>query len=1360
MSFVRIYQGRVSKIENVSSESKKQGTVTDGEICLDELGRFHALFSDAVNYYSLAFGAVIHASETPKLKNFVGRLKECWKENPRHRGRGEGLEASFRRTFGLKDPCNIEEAFETILAGNDDSVTAEMLCLAGESLLGDLGGEGSIQQGSKTYFPLFCVSATAANFPRGRVNRLKAEGKAILPSILWTAEEATYQTALAKLHFEYFANPNTEGTVFQAEEARARLRESLDKEHKYNAFSEEEATHYREVIDRLPDDLSFPKYTGGSVNKEALERRLNVYLLLRYVDPSFALLQRLRDLFPEPRKYQTEFNRDQNEERLVGLGNDPIKLSRGSRGYVFPAFTSLSSWKDGKAGTSNFRGFDVLAFAEALKGISQFQSMTDKREDELRKEEAKLDWMLGKTDKLPPKEHEDDASLPILQGDPRFEALKELLSGISDEDGQVLSARTLHPRALRGFTNIRERWLKCQKASGENVREEDLLAIVQEEQAKQSRTFGDANLFGALAKPTFQLIWHKRPERGENVSDDILRDTLNYSELMRRCEDLRRPVNFSPAHPTLSCRQFLFSDLTGKSKMVLQKANKNDRTVVISFAQRLNGLWREVRAQLTFTAPRIHRDDLIAGTGADWLPPMMKALGAEMPKPQVSKEPALALMPKVKGEEMHYLLNMPVTFEFAKGQQAGLKRLDWNRHFNGVSGQRIHLHDPETLRKDKKITPWFEQANAREGGFQVLGVDLGLRSGAACSLLEVARSKQETGDGRKGKPCIDLGYTSEEQGPWVAKTKHPLTVKLPGEDQKVCLNGKWRQEFYGSRGRFSTDEEYQQALLLESQYVVDGEPGSWVGSHAKAFSFPEQNDKLLIVLRRLMSQRRQIYRFSWMIEKKPEETLKAIKESVVFKPLVEKSTNSIVVKEELREAYEDSRESIQQFIETLGDRILPVRGQRWHWRAHTIASFASKGWHELVLESDKDFRPKIKGQRGLSIARLEQITAFRKCLLSYNRSCLEVFAAEPKNGESFRGEFTPEPCLSILDRLTELKDQRIKQTAHGIIQHALGLRLKSVPANQKGNAVHGVYEKVPGRRPADLIVMEDLARYRASQGRGKQENGALMQWCHRAVLDKVKQMAEPFGIPVIEVQPAYSSRFHSLTGSIGFRANRVTAREAQSDFANHMISKLSGAKGTDHQEALVTLFQCHREAKAQIRCLPALFIPQDGGTDFIGLSRKNDGRVEGTAPYQADLNAATNLALSAIAAPTAFHIHRRVRIEKKKAYEVVRSNKREKAAFPQKVMVDEARLSSKAKQNVFIDMGGLAGPETFHIDGIPLPVGTSLELFSAAKRSRYEVCRLFNNTLLKAAGLPEIKKESALDDVAIAIIDEDDEIPM
>src|SRR5437899_11889948 len=118
-----------------------------------------------------------------------------------------------------------------------------------------------------------------------------------------------------------------------------------------------------------------------------------------------------------------------------------------------------------------------------------------------------------------------------------------------------------------------------------------------------------------------------------------------------------------------------------------------------------------------------------------------------------------------------------------------------------------------------------------------------------------------------------------------------------------------------------------------------------------------------------------------------------------------------------------------------------------------------------------------------------------------------------------------------------------------ILAQALGVRLKAPGStddehkHRETENIHGEYERIPGRQPVDFIVLEDLSRYTTDKSRSRSENSRLMKWCHRAINEKVKLLAEPFGIPVLEVFASYTSKFDARTGAPGFRATEVTAAD-------------------------------------------------------------------------------------------------------------------------------------------------------------------------------------------------------------------------
>src|SRR5207248_10178657 len=133
----------------------------------------------------------------------------------------------------------------------------------------------------------------------------------------------------------------------------------------------------------------------------------------------------------------------------------------------------------------------------------------------------------------------------------------------------------------------------------------------------------------------------------------------------------------------------------------------------------------------------------------------------------------------------------------------------------------------------------------------------------------------------------------------------------------------------------------------------------------------------------------------------------------------------------------------------------------------------------------------------------------------------------------------PDPCPDILKRLSEIREQRVNQIAHMIIAEALGVRSTGHAhtdedrIRRRAADVHGEYERF--RPPVDCIVREDLSRYLSNQGRAKSENSRLMEWCHRQVNGKVKELAEPFGSPGLESAAAWSSRCSSSSGIARFR---------------------------------------------------------------------------------------------------------------------------------------------------------------------------------------------------------------------------------
>jgi IS605 OrfB family transposase len=331
------------------------------------------------------------------------------------------------------------------------------------------------------------------------------------------------------------------------------------------------------------------------------------------------------------------------------------------------------------------------------------------------------------------------------------------------------------------------------------------------------------------------------------------------------------------------------------------------------------------------------------------------------------------------------------------------------------------------------------------------------------------------------------------------------------------------------------------------------------------------------------------------------------------------------------------------------EHCLPLRKRHWRWNAAEHRLQMDKG------DTDPKHVPYIKGMRGLSIRRLEQVLRLRQLCQSYakleKRYRLPDTGIEPQ--PTRRGENVDDPCPDLLEKSNELRDQRVNQAAHLILAEALGLELKSPQEveNKKTRRsevdLHGEYKELRDPKTGkplprcSVIVLEDLSRYRTSQDRTRGENSRLMQWAHRAIIKKLADIAKPFGITLMLVDPAFSSRFDSRTGLPGVRVNSESRGfHEKMPYAAWMKQKGKDGKPSDLAEKvtkLKNLFDKHENYTGQ------LLIAVDGGKQFLPVSANHDGIEKDFYPPNADENAAINIGLRAVAHPDRWDIFPRLR---------------------------------------------------------------------------------------------------------------------
>lgn len=333
---------------------------------------------------------------------------------------------------------------------------------------------------------------------------------------------------------------------------------------------------------------------------------------------------------------------------------------------------------------------------------------------------------------------------------------------------------------------------------------------------------------------------------------------------------------------------------------------------------------------------------------------------------------------------------------------------------------------------------------------------------------------------------------------------------------------------------------------------------------------------------------------------------------------------------------------------------LPLRGRHWGWERSRKARLH---WDE----KDDKHTPNIMGMRGLSMRRLDQILSLRQRCQSFakleDRYHQQFKLGNYNPPDSIARELIEDVCPLLLERSNRIREQRVDQVAHLILAEALGMELKSPEEvkDKKGRKtevdLHGEYKRRKDTHGKEyprcsVIVLENLERYKMSQERTRSENSRLMQWAHRAIIEKLEDMCRPFGITLMLVDPAFSSHFDSRTGLPGVRVNEVPRGfEQKYPYAKWVNDKTKAGGETQLAKDIKKLaaqFEAHKDYNGK------LVLAVEGGTDFVPVLTPLGGKDT----FNADIGAAGNIGLRAIADPQRWDIFPRLRTKKVSETEV------------------------------------------------------------------------------------------------------------
>lgn len=1319
VSMNRIYQGRVTKVELLDqkkNEVLKECSKTDGEGILWD---FHELFQDAVNYYLVCLMALAGDPENPvfKIRERVDRDdpdSNVWKPFRRNGQMRRGMR-EVARYFGLTpEASTFAECCSNAIDGNRSDPA--LLDLALQELLHYCSGDGKIQQEGRSMLPRFCNPEYKGSFSTGATADLRQYGAERLSSDFHAlSTQAEFSRFADDFELGWVVNISQRGRVASGEKSRARLlkavahfgqfygthRSATKMDERISTFLRENPSCEQLLISiekqiNTMDEAQLPDIPP---NAKSIADRVEACLLFKYF-PSPELADLVKVSFP--RKEQTA----KPSGQFDCFGDDAIKLARGSRGYVFPAFSSSKEF-GGSQAKPQWIEFDIMAFKEALKALHQIEQKGEERQKDRAQKQKRLSYMeSGRGFK---QAADDDSDLPpVLAGDPRIERLKAVLEELkrsSEMAAEDESEYGLNERTIRGFEKLAAKWMrvKVDQLSPDDAVSE-LKKRLTEFQVEEKNTMGSVELFEKLMRPENWIVWRNAFDHtpDEYLDQKFSRNPLEAYVIKLGLEEeisrLSEPIRFTPADPIHSRRQYPFGDKNTFKPKGQYRHEPGCLAVVVGLAVRNGGVWEKQRVRLHYSAPRFLRDGLRSDseelTKMPWLQPMMEALGIETACPQDLHNVPVFLMPSRgrKGEVMVHL-NFPVTLDEANIVSALGQRERWNRQFAGGKDKNIYLLWPN----DTGPNGWKDSAwHLDPKPFRLLSVDLGTRDAGAAAIIECRPDEKfdPRPDGR-GRHCRFIGEAGGRR--WHAAVLKTGMLRLPGEDAMVWRNGQLCQEYSGEKGRLASVAETKEAAGV---VMALGYPDLLDNSPEDSRFFARQNQKLLLALRWSQKRLASWQSWSWMLgtDAKREQAQAGLATDEALPDELKKwmaDDKWPLVGERLNTEIEQLKELLSRQLVQIASRVVPLRGRNWEW----VKRWDEPGYVLRQTERGSDpSKTKIAGQRGLSMERIEQIEDLRKRCQSLNKALQHSPGEKPVLGFRTKGRAAADPCPDLLEKLDHLREQRVNQTAHLILAEALGVQLRphrKTKVERTAKDIHGEYEKV--REPVDFIVLEDLNRYLTSQGRSKTENSRLMKWCHRALLIKLKQLCETYGIPVLETAAAYSSRFSAKDGVPGFRAKEVSLADK-----NRFPWKRMLEQGDADATRLFTLLEEISSGQSPERPRK-LLAPVAGGPIFVPMLGNET---------QADINAAINLGLRAVAAPDVLEIHHKIRTEKtgdSTLTSLVRSN-REKARWGDKPASFEFGSGVKLDRNsnCFPLSGFAADYEGCSVEGRAFATGKGL----------------------------------------------------
>ena len=951
----RIYQGRVVACKNEQGE-----TIVDFEKLLL---KHHEIFQDAVNYYLFCLVAMSQESD-PIFGKIRQQILNVWDDFYRNGLLRLGLKHSLARTLNIKVNIDGDKGINFVkdLVLEHTSVPPEIL----QEALSHIAQKSrkKVRDYSKTYFSQLCSSSFNGNFDLDPKALEQNNGYNQLLDALYSENPLeNINKIIPKMDIGWCGIKTQTGKYFEGQDAVKTLKEAIE-------YFIDNPTSYitSDSINRLNFYLSQVDKLGaisfGRNNKANMKKR-NAMWLLRFFPDDFTI---------GLMKTIIKKKKNENEKNLLApkFSDDPIKLSRGEKGYVFKPFTDLPIWKSNTAWSI----FDKEAFCKALTIIDQFNTKVTERNLECEKYEKAVAWMEGRLNTHPSipdvdneiDDNDESNQLPKLTSDTRYIKLNNLLNrelAINNfwTEEEVIEYG-LSERTIRSFSKLKSQWNKILLEAEQKQFDDfklflELKKVLDKFQSDNRESMGSASLFQALCKPENICIWEDIENSTDKyISHNILKDTAKYNYYKQKIKQLQEPIQITPADARWSRRPSnLLAISSGK-----EFGHKSSNSFIAKLAIITESKIQPQIITIHYSAPRLHRDGLCNNENNEsyYLPPILQSIFSGQEFEQKFNS-ALDLMPDWdKNNQLRILLNFQVKISIDKILNNFDQRFRNKNEFYDANNTNCALLWPDYNLKDK--TPsWFNSNK----DFYFVSVDLGQRTAGALVRIKVSQ-KQE-------KHSVFIG--NDGKNDWFATRVYSELLRLPGEDAKILKEGKFVKEEYGKKGRLADPTEKDEAiticsLLEEDDSILFHDIDDMIPY------FPIQNDKLLIVLRRSIGKLKVLNRWLWLM-KEPENEIKIKDEMESAKWLKVKTFTNVIEKEQ------KLRHLLPKILVQIANRILPVYKKTWTWQQQTTVQNIT--FAQLSLIDDLANKPKIRGQRGLSFARLNQLEELRKRCQSLNR---------------------------------------------------------------------------------------------------------------------------------------------------------------------------------------------------------------------------------------------------------------------------------------------------------------------------------------------------------------------------------------